>query len=53
MLTASAAAKEGLECYIVLEERILNSYDEKATGNNYLYNLLGDKRLVTKKGNII
>ena len=40
-LTAAAAAKEGLKCALVLEERVPGSYDPRASGNNFLFNLLG------------
>jgi D-cysteine desulfhydrase len=40
-LTAAAAAKEGLKCRLVLEQRVAGSYDAKASGNNLLYDLLG------------
>ena len=40
-LTAAAAAKEGLKCQLVLEQRVAGSYDPKATGNNFLFGLLG------------
>lgn len=40
-LTLSAAVKEGLKCQLILEERIPNSYKPDASGNNYLFNLLG------------
>ena len=40
-LTASAASLEGLECRLVLEERVPGSYDPDASGNNFLYRLLG------------
>ena len=40
-LTAAAAAKEGLKCRLVLEQRVAGSYDAKASGNNLLYGLLG------------
>ena len=40
-LTLAAAAKEGLKCRLVLEERVPGSYDPNASGNNFLYNLLG------------
>ena len=33
-LTASAAAREGMECHIVLEERVEGSYNPSAGGNN-------------------
>jgi D-cysteine desulfhydrase len=36
-----AAAKEGLKCRLVLEQRVPGSYDPKASGNNFLSNLLG------------
>src|SRR5215813_11641371 len=40
-LTLAAAVKEGLKCRLVLEERVKGSYDPGASGNNYLFNLLG------------
>ena len=40
-LTLAAAAKEGLECRLVLEERVAGSYDARASGNNFLFDLLG------------
>lgn len=40
-LTLAAANKEGLKCRLVLEQRVAGSYDPKASGNNFLYNLLG------------
>jgi len=40
-LTLAAAVREGLKCQFVLEQRVPNSYDESATGNNFLYKLLG------------
>lgn len=40
-LTAAAAAKEGLKCQLVLEERVPHSYDKDAGGNNLLFHLLG------------
>jgi len=40
-LTTAAAAKEGLKCRLVLEERVPGTYDSKAGGNNFLFNLLG------------
>ena len=59
MLTSSAAAKEGFECWVVLEERVPNSYIEDATINNgnvgnitgpiFSIELLGDSVMVTVK----
>ncbi len=40
-LTLSAAVKEGLKCRLVLEERVPGSYSTEASGNNFLYKLLG------------
>jgi D-cysteine desulfhydrase len=40
-LTLAAAVKEGLKCRLVLEERVKGSYDSDASGNNFLFNLLG------------
>ena len=40
-LTLAAAVKEGLKCQLVLEERVAHSYNPEASGNNFLFNLLG------------
>ncbi|HEY2177888.1 MAG TPA: D-cysteine desulfhydrase [Caulobacteraceae bacterium] len=40
-LTLAAAAREGLKCALVLEERVPGSYDAWASGNNFLFDLLG------------
>jgi D-cysteine desulfhydrase len=40
-LTAAAAAREGLACHLVLEERVADSYRRGASGNNFLFHLLG------------
>ena len=40
-LTLAAAAKEGLRCRLVLEQRVPGSYSADATGNNFLFHLLG------------
>src|SRR5262250_1784960 len=44
-LTLAAAAKEGLKCRLVLEQRVAGSYDANASGNNFLYNLLGAEKI--------
>ncbi len=44
-LTLSAAVKEGMKCRLVLEERVVNSYDKNASGNNFLYYLLGVEKI--------
>jgi len=48
-LTVAAAAKEGLDCRLVLEERVAGSYDPKASGNNFLYQLLGVEKITVIK----
>ena len=44
-LTLAAAVKEGLKCQLVLEERVPNSYKKEASGNNFLFHLLGVEKL--------
>ena len=40
-LTLAAAVREGLKCRLVLEQRVPGSYDPHASGNNFLFDLLG------------
>ncbi|MDR2056617.1 MAG: D-cysteine desulfhydrase [Desulfovibrio sp.] len=40
-LTLAWAVHEGLDCHLVLEERVKGSYKPDASGNNFLYGLLG------------
>ena len=40
-LTLAAAIKEGMTTHLVLEERVPGSYRRDASGNNFLYRLLG------------
>ena len=49
-LTLAAAKKEGLSCWLVLEERIPGSYKPDASGNNFLYHLLGVEKIIVVKG---
>ncbi len=44
-LTASWSAKEGMDCHLILEERVKGSYKKKASGNNFLFELLGVKSI--------
>ncbi|MDQ3460025.1 MAG: D-cysteine desulfhydrase [Deinococcota bacterium] len=44
-LTLAAAVKEGLKCRLVLEERVPGSYRADASGNNFLFGLLGVERI--------
>lgn len=40
-ITLAAAAKEGLKCRFVIEERIPNSYHDDASGNHFMFRLMG------------
>ncbi len=42
-LTLSWAAKEGLDCHLILEERVKGSYKPDGSGNNFLFHLMGVK----------
>jgi D-cysteine desulfhydrase len=44
-LTLAAAAHEGLKCRLVLEQRVAGSYRKEASGNNFLFDLLGAETL--------
>jgi len=54
-LTASWAAKEGIDCHLVLEERVPGSYKPEGSGNNFLFELLGvkTKRVVPGGSNML
>ena len=49
-LTLAAAVKEGLKCRLVLEERVPGSYRPDASGNNFLYRLLGVESITVVPG---
>ncbi|MCL2619070.1 MAG: D-cysteine desulfhydrase [Defluviitaleaceae bacterium] len=40
-LTLAACIKEGLKCQMVLEQRVPGSYSKDASGNNFLFELMG------------
>jgi D-cysteine desulfhydrase len=40
-ITLAAGVKEGLKCRFVIEERVPHSYRPDASGNNFLYRLMG------------
>jgi D-cysteine desulfhydrase len=44
-LTLAAAVKEGLKCRLVLEQRVAKSYNPQASGNNFLFQLLGMEKV--------
>ena len=49
-LTLAAAAKEGMKCRLVLEERVPGSYKQDASGNNFLFNMLGIEQVKVVPG---
>ena len=49
-LTLSWSIKERLDCHLVLEERVKNSYKPEASGNNFLFQLLGAKSITVVPG---
>jgi D-cysteine desulfhydrase len=49
-LTLAAAVKEGLKCRLVLEERVAGSYNPGASGNNFLFRLLGVEEIEVVPG---
>jgi D-cysteine desulfhydrase len=49
-LTLAAAVKEGMKCRLILEERVAGSYKEDASGNNFLFNLLGVESITVVPG---
>ncbi len=49
-LTAAWSAKEGLDCHLVLEERVEGSYKKEGSGNNFLFELLDVKSIEVVKG---
>jgi len=49
-LTLAAAVKEGLKCRLVLEERVPGSYKLDASGNNFLYRLMGVEQVKVVPG---
>jgi len=44
-LTLAAAVREGLKCRLVIEERVAGTYAADASGNNFLFDLLGVEKV--------
>jgi D-cysteine desulfhydrase len=44
-LTLAAAVKEGLKCRLVIEERVAGTYAADASGNNFLFDLMGVEKI--------
>jgi D-cysteine desulfhydrase len=49
-LTLSWAVKESMDCHLVLEERVKGSYHPDASGNNFLFQVLGAKSITVVAG---
>lgn len=49
-ITLSAAVKEGLKCRFVIEERIPNSFNDNASGNHFLFRMMGVEDIVVAPG---
>ncbi len=49
-ITLAAAVKEGLKCRFVIEERVPNSFHEDASGNQFLFRLLGVEAITVVPG---
>jgi len=49
-ITLAAAVKEGLNCRFVIEERVPGSYDPQASGNNFMFRLLGVEAVTVVPG---
>jgi len=49
-ITLSAAIKEGLKCRFVIEERVPGSYSEQASGNHFLFRLMGVEDITVVPG---
>lgn len=49
-ITLAAARKEGLRCHFVIEERVAHSYSTQASGNNFLFRLMGVDKITVVPG---
>jgi len=49
-LTLSWAVKEGMDCHLILEERVKGSYSPEASGNNFLFQIMGVKSITVVPG---
>ena len=49
-LTLAWAVHEGMECHLVLEERVKDSYNPEASGNNFLFQLMGVRSITVVPG---
>jgi len=49
-ITLAAAVKEGLKCRFVIEERVPGSFREEASGNHFMFRLMGVEALTVVPG---
>jgi D-cysteine desulfhydrase len=49
-ITLAAAVKEGLQCRLLLEERVAGSYDPRGNGNHFMFELLGAESIEVLAG---
>jgi D-cysteine desulfhydrase len=49
-ITLAAARREGLHCRFVIEERVPGSYSDAATGNHFLFRLMGVEAITVVPG---
>jgi len=49
-ITLAAAVKEGLKCRFVIEERVPGSFHEDATGNHFMFRLMGVEAITVVPG---
>jgi D-cysteine desulfhydrase len=49
-ITLAAAVKEGLKCRFVIEERVPQSYKRDASGNNFMFRLMGVEAITVVPG---
>jgi D-cysteine desulfhydrase len=49
-ITLAAAVKEGLQCRFVIEERVPQSYRDDASGNHFLFRLMGVEQITVVPG---
>ena len=49
-ITLSAAVKEGLKCRFVIEERVPGSYKKEASGNIFMFELMGVEAITVVPG---
>lgn len=49
-ITLAAAVREGLKCRFVIEERVPGSFHEEASGNHFMFRLLGVEAITVVPG---